>query len=80
MFKLMKSASSQEHVFSFTPMALEKYVMKPTVIVTAQGQSKQQSAGKPRVFPVRAIGEGASAEVKVVVSKFYYRHSMLGYF
>ena len=44
--------------------------MKPTIVVTAQGLTKQQSAGKPRAFPVRAVGEGSSTEIKVLGCPF----------
>ena len=44
--------------------------MKPTIVVTAQGLTKQQSPGKPRAFPVRAVGEGSSTEIKVLCCLF----------
>ena len=57
----------QSHNFTFTPTDTQRYLMKPTIIVQAQGQAKQQSGGKPRVFPVRAIGQGCVGELKVSV-------------
>ena len=44
---------------------MEKYVLKPTIVVNAAGQSTSQSGGKKRAFPVRMIGEGSHGVISV---------------
>ncbi|XP_067934870.1 cilia- and flagella-associated protein 65-like [Watersipora subatra] len=75
---VIKSQDQPEHTFSFIPQELQRYVLKPTIVVTAQAHTKQQSAGKPRAFPVRAIGEGSSAEIKCDTTDIDFGNVLVG--
>jgi hypothetical protein len=48
------------------PTEHDKYLMKPSLIVQGQGQSKDLSTGKKKEFVVRVIGEGTIGEIKVL--------------
>ena len=55
----------QYHTWYFVPDDQEKYVMKPTLIVSGVKLHAKSSGGKKRSFVLRAIGEGSTGQMRV---------------
>ena len=57
----------QYHTWYFVPDDQEKYVMKPTLIVSGVKLHAKSSGGKKRSFVLRAVGEGSTGQMRVLL-------------
>ena len=65
----------QYHTWYFVPDGQEKYVMKPTLIVSGVKLHAKSSGGKKRSFVLRAVGEGSTGQMRVFVNISSYEDS-----
>ena len=55
----------QYHTWYFVPDDQDKFVMKPTLIVSGVKLHAKSSGGKKRSFVLRAVGEGSTGQMRV---------------
>ena len=55
----------QYHTWYFVPDDQDKFVMKPTLVVSGVKLHAKSSGGKKRSFVLRAVGEGSTGQMRV---------------